>query len=74
MTRKLTPVTRHDLIKRFKKLGWDGPRRGSNHDFMVKGTQKLRIPNPHRRSDIGVSLLDTILKQAGVSRDEWFDT
>jgi len=44
MTRKLTPVTRHDLIKRFKKLGWDGPRRGSNHDFHGEGDPKATHP------------------------------
>ena len=37
---------------------------------MVKGEVQLTIPNPHR-GDIGVNLLAIILKEAGVSRDEW---
>ncbi len=37
---------------------------------MVKGPLKLVIPNPHQ-GDIGVVLLDRILKQAGISRDDW---
>ena len=60
-------------VYRFRRLGWDGPRRGTNHSFMVKGPRKARMPNPHHRKDIGVGLLDTILRQAGISRDEWLD-
>ncbi len=37
---------------------------------LVKGELKLVIPNPHR-GDIGVHLLIKVLRQAGISRDEW---
>ncbi len=37
---------------------------------MVKGTLRLRIPNPHR-GEIGGDLLARILREAGISRDEW---
>lgn len=37
---------------------------------MKKGSLKLRLPNPHQR-DIGVPLLREILRQAGVSEEEW---
>jgi hypothetical protein len=37
---------------------------------MVKGSQKIRIPNPHK-SDIGLSLLKEILHQAGISIQDW---
>jgi len=37
---------------------------------MFKGTHKQRIPNPHQ-SDIHVSLLREILRQAGITDDEW---
>jgi len=37
---------------------------------MIKGKQKIRIPNPHL-SDIGVSLLKEILRQAGISSQDW---
>ena len=46
---------------------------GAKHDFMVRGQRKVRIPNPHRR-DVGVDLLDTILKQAGICRERWIGT
>ena len=38
---------------------------------MIKGTKKIRIPNPHGSKDIHVSLLKEILRQAGISDEEW---
>ena len=38
---------------------------------MVKGRQKIRIPNPHSGNEIDVSLLKEILRQAGIKDDEW---
>lgn len=67
MSRRLTPVSRTELIRR---LGWDGPHAGAKHDFMAKGAHKVRLPNPHR-GDISVGRLVTILDQAEVSRDGW---
>jgi len=43
---------------------------GGKHQYMVKGTVRLVIPNPHR-GDISGALLMRILKQAGISREEW---
>ena len=40
---------------------------------MQEGTKKVRIPNPHK-GDIGVDLLANVLRQAGISRDEWLDS
>lgn len=78
MTRRLAPVKRTELVKRFRALGWKGPRRGARHDFMVRGNRKVHIPNPHGGKEIGVGLLRIILNQADVSRREWlgegFDT
>ena len=37
---------------------------------MRRGERTVRIPNPHR-GDVGISLLSEILKQAGISDDEW---
>jgi len=37
---------------------------------MVPGTLKVRIPNPHRRK-ISRHLLAEILRQAGISLDDW---
>jgi predicted RNA binding protein YcfA (HicA-like mRNA interferase family) len=66
----LSPVTRRELIARLRRLGFRGPYGGAKHEFMVRGDLRLRIPNPHR-GDIDVPLLTKILKQAGVSPEEW---
>jgi predicted RNA binding protein YcfA (HicA-like mRNA interferase family) len=67
---RLGPISRSDLIKRLRALGWEGPITGRKHQHMVKGDHQLTIPNPHR-GDIGVNLLKIVLKEAGISRDEW---
>lgn len=67
---KLSPVSVHDLVERLRQLGFDGPYMGGKHPYMIKGDLVLTIPNPHR-SEISVDLLSRILKQAGITRDEW---
>ncbi|MEX1254550.1 MAG: type II toxin-antitoxin system HicA family toxin [Dehalococcoidia bacterium] len=68
--RVLGPISRRELIRRFRKLGFDGPTPSGRHDFMKRGTLKVRIPNPHG-SDISVSLQKEILRQAGITRSAW---
>jgi predicted RNA binding protein YcfA (HicA-like mRNA interferase family) len=63
-------LSRKDLIRKFKTLGYSGPFSGGKHQFMIKGSQKIRIPNPHI-SDISASLIKEILRQAGISSQEW---
>jgi hypothetical protein len=62
---------RKDIIRKFRALGWEGPVPGGNYQFMVKGKRKQKIPNPHRSEQYGVALLADILRQAGISHDEW---
>jgi predicted RNA binding protein YcfA (HicA-like mRNA interferase family) len=67
----MTPaLSRKELIRKLRALGYSGPFSGGKHQFMIKGSQKLRIPNPHI-SDIGVSLIKEILRQAGISTQDW---
>jgi predicted RNA binding protein YcfA (HicA-like mRNA interferase family) len=58
------------LVKKFRKLGFDGPYSGGRHLFMIKGNFKIHIPNPHR-GDISKNLVVEILRQADISSDEW---
>ena len=66
----LGPIKRRDLIRNLRKLGFDGPYTGGRHEYMIKGTLKLFIPNPHQ-GDISGSLLARILRQAEIDREEW---
>ena len=68
---KLTPVSREELIRRLKKLDFEGPYSGSKHPHMERGTIVVMIPNPHHGEDVGVNLLQKILRRAGISREEW---
>jgi len=66
----LGPISRQDLIRRLREIGFDGPYSGGKHSFMAKGDVRLTIPNPHQ-GDIGRELLARILRQAGISRQQW---
>jgi len=66
------PTTRTELIRCLRQVGFRGPYSGGKHEFMVRETLRLRIPNPHR-ADIGKNLLRTILREAGISVTEWED-
>ena len=69
---KLSPVSWGELVQRLRGLGFEGPYAGGRHPQMRRGDLTLILPNPHE-GDIGVGLLLRILRQAGVSRDEWFN-
>jgi len=47
-----------------------GPYSGGKHQFMTKGHQTLRLPNPHQ-ADIGRELLARILRQGEIDKAEW---
>jgi predicted RNA binding protein YcfA (HicA-like mRNA interferase family) len=64
------PISRQDLIRNLRRLGFDGPHTGKKHQQMIRGSLRIRIPNPHS-GDISRELLARILRQAGISRDEW---
>jgi len=67
---RLTPVSWRELVKRLHELGFEGPYGGGRHPQMRRGDITVIIPNPHE-GDMGVGLLRRLLRQAGVTRDEW---
>ena len=64
------PISRKELIRKFIHLGYSGPFSGGKHQFMIKGNLKIRIPNPHI-GDINVGLVKEIIRQAGISLQDW---
>lgn len=70
---RLKEVSWKDLVRRLKMLGFEGPflSSGPHPYFMRRDDLTVDLPNPHKQ-DIGVGLLKKILKQAEVSREEWF--
>jgi len=67
---KLAPISWNNLVKRLRELGFEGPFAGGRHPQMRRGDITVIIPNPHE-GDISVGLLSRLLRQAGVSREEW---
>ena len=64
------PIKRRELVACLRRLGYSGPFAGGRHEFMRRGNVSVTIQNPHK-SDIGPSLLAKVLRQAGITRDEW---
>ena len=64
------PISRRELIRRLKTLGWAGPIPGGSHMAMSKEGRRITLPNPHR-GDIDWSLTKRILAQAGIDQDAW---
>ena len=64
------PIRRTDLIRALRAAGFNGPFAGAKHEFMEKGSLRVRVPNPHE-GDTSRDLLSRILRQAGISRDDW---
>jgi predicted RNA binding protein YcfA (HicA-like mRNA interferase family) len=69
MTR-LKPVSWREFVQRMRELGFEGPYAGGRHPQMRRGNITVIIPNPHD-GEIGVGFLTRLLRQAGVTREEW---
>ena len=67
---RLGPLSWGESVRRLRELGFEGPYAGGRHPQMRRGELTLVLPNPHA-GDIGVGLLVRILRQAGVTREEW---
>jgi hypothetical protein len=40
-----TPCKRGDFIRKLRRLGFEGPFRGTRHQFMVRPLKRLAIPS-----------------------------
>ena len=66
----LKPVAWREFVRRMRELGFEGPYSGGRHPQMRRGNVTVIIPNPHE-GDIDVGFLTRLLRQAGVTREEW---
>ncbi len=64
------PISRRALIDALRRAGFAGPYAGGKHEFMIRDRWHIILPNPHG-GDIERAFLARILKQAGMSRDQW---
>lgn len=68
------PLKRREFIRRLRALGFNGPYRGTRHEFLVFGQNRQTIPtNP----DLSLPQLKMLLRQVEVvlgrkiTADEW---
>ncbi|TAL67281.1 MAG: type II toxin-antitoxin system HicA family toxin [Bacteroidetes bacterium] len=66
----MKPISYKEFLRKLKNFGFEGPFPGGKHQYMIKGNIRLTIPNPHRK-EISVDLLIRLLRQAGISKEEW---
>ncbi len=69
---RFVPVSWTELVKGLRRLGFDGPFQGGKHPYMIKNNLVLTIPNSHRKQ-ISIDLLSRILKQAGITKEQWLE-
>ena len=68
----LNPVSRRELVRKLKELGFEGPFVGGKHHWMRRDGLRLTIPNPHGGA-IDPGLIRRILRQSGITVDKWLD-
>jgi predicted RNA binding protein YcfA (HicA-like mRNA interferase family) len=66
----LKQIKRRDLIYYLKQLGFGGPYSGKRHQFLLKDSLRVTIPNPHQ-DDISANFLAKIWGQAKVDINDW---
>jgi predicted RNA binding protein YcfA (HicA-like mRNA interferase family) len=71
---KLSPEKPSTVIRKLRRLGFEGPYGGGRHIFMRHPGSETKIPvSMHKGRDIPVGTLASILKQAGVSLEDWLE-
>ncbi|MGD1973216.1 MAG: type II toxin-antitoxin system HicA family toxin [Desulfobacterales bacterium] len=70
---KIKPISRRELISKLKSLEFEGPFIATKHQYMIKGKHKIFIPNPHGGKDVGIPLLNKIIRQIGISKNDFID-
>jgi predicted RNA binding protein YcfA (HicA-like mRNA interferase family) len=66
----MDPLPLREVVRRLRRLGFDGPFAGGEHPYMQRGRHKVIIPNPHG-SVVDGALIARILRQAGISPEDW---
>jgi predicted RNA binding protein YcfA (HicA-like mRNA interferase family) len=69
---KLSPLKPEQVIHKLRQLGYDGPIAGGRHSRMVHPESGKIIPVPvHRGKDVSPGLIRAIIREAGITPDEW---
>lgn len=66
----MKPLKRREIIRKLRNLGYTGPKQQGKHPYMERDEETLTIPGEHRH-DIPIWLQQQILRQAGISKNDW---
>ena len=65
---------RQTIVKKMRALGYEGPFHGKKYDFMRKGTHTVNVPRAGAKDrEVKVGRLTAMLREAGISLDQWND-
>lgn len=71
---KLSPLKSEQVIRKMRRLGYTGRIASGRHSRMVHPESGKIIPIPmHGSKDVGIGLIRAILREAGITVDEWLD-
>jgi predicted RNA binding protein YcfA (HicA-like mRNA interferase family) len=71
---KLSPLNSAQIIRKLRKLGFEGPIAGGRHSRMIHPERKLVIPIPiHGGKDVSVGLIRAIIRDVGITPQEWLE-
>jgi hypothetical protein len=65
------PIEYREFLRKLRRVGFSRPFQAGKHPFVMRGRQKIAIPNPHGRTIDDLQLLRRVLKHAGISDQEW---
>lgn len=69
---KLRPEKPAEVIRKFRQLGFEGPFGGGRHPMMrhPQTSKKISVPM-HKKRDLPIGTLRSILRAAEISVEEW---
>jgi predicted RNA binding protein YcfA (HicA-like mRNA interferase family) len=70
---KLKPLPAKKVIKALEKIGFKQIRQKGSHLFLEHPDGRTTIIPIHSSKDIKINLIEKILKDIEISRDEWIE-
>lgn len=68
----LKPISRKELVRKLKRVGFSGPFSGAKHQYMLKNKLKIFIPNPHGK-DIGLKIIKRVIVDISISDKDFYE-
>ena len=71
---RLSPLKPQVVIEKLRALGYEGPLAGGRHSRIIHPESGKIIPIPiHGGKDVSVGLIRAILREVGITPEEWLD-